>query len=214
MASSAPLDGVVFGKDAFLSDVEDFHPEAQAAYREALDITTLDPEKLSEEERQAWTAVKRRRLTEFTRHLMTAVREQLPKAEFARDIYAPVLYYPESEEWLAQSFSDAMTTYNWVYVVASPELEGVALVSSWMDKLLERAAQHPGGLEKAVFDLQAFDGQRQRWVSDRSTGSRMRKLVERGARHISYGPDDFVQDRPGGKYVREAMTWQPSEKRR
>ena len=76
-------------------------------------------------------------------------------------MYAPVILTPQAEEWMAQNFDDFLTTYDYTGVEAMPYMEGAAdHADQWMQDLIDKVAQHPLGLRRTVFELQAKDWRR------------------------------------------------------
>ncbi|MBN1558058.1 MAG: tetratricopeptide repeat protein [Lentisphaerae bacterium] len=184
------VDGLVFGEDAFLTDFEDFHPDAVSQCTEALGLDVLRPLQLSAADRAAWTKLKTLQLNALTRSLATTVRHRHPDARFGRRLFAPALHYPPSEAWLAQTYASALDLYDCVVVAAEPELEDVARVSVWLRRLVRLSAEYPDGIGKTLFSVSAYDGIRQRPVGDRVVARRVDILLEAGARHVIVGPVD------------------------
>jgi len=206
MAAHVRLHGVLFQDDAYLTDHEDLHPDAVRAVCAELGIDELHLDRLTPEQKARWTRIKTRQLGRFTEALMAAVRRYRPGAGFARNLYAPVLYRPHSEEWFAQNYADALSRYDRVVVMAYPEMEKAAHPLRWLEQLVAKAARHPGALERTVFKLQAYDWSRSRWIDDAALAARIRRLAASGARRIAYYPDNYTIDRPALDRVRPEMS--------
>jgi len=206
LATNVHCDGILFEDDAYLTDLEDFGPEAVAKCKSVLGLKTFDPDNLTPDKKSAWYKLKTQQLNTFIDGLMQTVRQYWPQAEFARKLYAPVLHYPSSEKWLAQNYEDALGMYDQVVVMAYPEAEDVSLAGPWLKGLLMKASEYEVGLAKTVFMLQSYDERGSRWISGRRLRRHVRQLVDRGARHVAYSHDDYRFDRPRLKYMCEVMT--------
>ncbi len=206
MAAHVRLDGVLFQDDAYLTDFEDYHPAAIEAYRE---VFAHDPPAFTAmlpEARMRWTSMKTGMLNAFTEELMTGVRARCPHAKFARNLYAPVLETPQAEEWFAQNYRQSLDLYDYVVLMTYPEHEGVRFKKRWLEKLVGLAAEHPRGLDRTIFKLQAYDWKAQRWIKSRHLHERMRWLSAAGARHLAYYPDDYTANQPALRKVRLEMS--------
>ncbi len=199
LAAHVPLDGIVFEDDAFLTDREDWNPAAQAACRAELGFDPGQVPSLTEADSRAWTALKTRTLSAFVRALADEVRRYRPDLRTVRALYAPVVNRPRAEDWLAQNFDESIEQHDYVLVEAHVELQDVSRPERWLRELVEVVGERPDGLGRTVFDLQAYDWERGRWVRDRDIGERLEVLRAAGAAHLAYGPDDPVAGRPDAK---------------
>ena len=200
LAAHVALDGIVFLEDAFLTDDEDFNPGSIDCLRD-LGTTEINPRLLSVSEKARWTRLKTRQIDGFVAVLMEVVREYRPNAVFSRVLYAPALHSPEaSEEWLAQRFESAARNYDRVIVLTDPEAENVKNEAEWLG-VLTSAAGARGAMEKTVFMFSAYNHFSNRWLSERIITRRIETMIENGARHIAYSPDDYRADRPDWKPI-------------
>lgn len=206
LAAHVRFHGVLFQDDAYLTDTEDFNPAALGTYKAVLGLEEFKPQSLSKQQAAAWTRLKTLQLNDFTEKLMETVKRYRPQAKFARNLYAPVLHNPHSRQRFAQDYGEALKLYDRVVVMAYPEMEDVFRPVAWLENLVERAAQYPGGLEKTVFKIQAYDWKRKRWISDKVLLKRIRRLVARGAKAVAYYPDDYTVNKPSLKHVRMEMS--------
>ena len=99
-----------------------------------------------------------------------------------------------------------------------PLMEKVPLDESnaWLDKLVNAVAQHPGALDKTVFELQARDWRQpegQSEISGAQLADWMRQLKLSGAVNYGYYPDDFINDKPEMSEVRSTFSsfWYPQK---
>lgn len=205
LAANARIEGFVFLDDGYLNDYEDFSPAAMKEYQKIAgsDVAYGD---LAPEKQQEWTEYKTEALDRLAGELAAAVRTYRPHAKSVRTLYASAVTTPESEEWLAQNYAKSLELYDYVAVMAYPMTEEVARPAAWLKTLVIKARQHPQGLAKTVFKLQAYDWGRKRWIKSEILHRWMRILVAEGARHIGYYPDDCLTDEPRASVVRLMMS--------
>jgi len=219
LAKNASFRGILFHDDAFLTDFEDASPDAMAAYRAAGfpgDIGRIrkDPQTF-----ERWTRFKSRALIDFTLQLTQTVRNiRGPQVKTARNIYALPILEPESEAWFAQNLTDFLGTYDWTAPMAMPFMEKVPAdkANAWLDKLVNTVAQHPGALDKTVFELQARDWRKtgtQEDIDGKQLVEWMRQLKLSGAVNYGYYPDDFINDKPEMSEIRSTFSsfWYPQK---
>jgi len=206
LAMNAVIDGVVFQDDGYLNDLEDFHPEALAHYRQMTNGAMRPPRELSDEEQQRWTALKTQALIDLTVELRDTVLRHRPDIRFSRTLYAPVVTQPESETWFAQNYAQSLAAYDYVVVMAYPRLEEVAHVKPWLTSLVQQAKAQPQGLERTIFKVQTYDWDRQRWVDTRQVHHWLRWLAAAGARHLAYYPDNYLRNQPRAEVIRFMMS--------
>ena len=124
------------------------------------------------------------------------MRRYRPDALFARNIYARLLYQPESEAWFAQNYHRFLKAYDYTVVMAYPRMEQIKRPLPWLRELAASAAQAPMGLDKTVFKLQTHDWRSGKWIAEDDLLRQMRTGLAAGIRHLAYYPDDVLQDRP------------------
>ena len=207
MASDAAIDGVLFQDDGYLTDFEDFSPDALKEYLKITGGKFKDPQALTQREDREWMQRKTDQLIALTEFLKKAVRYYRPEALFCRNLYPPVLLDPKSEEWFAQNYQKTLDSYDYAVVMVYPYLEGIhGNFKVWFKQLVDVAKAHPGGIEKTVFKIQAFDWRRKVWIKTEMLNDWLRTLVADGAYHVGYYPDDFVQDHPRASVIRKMMS--------
>lgn len=86
--------------------------------------------------------------------------------------------------------------------MAMPFMENVANPDTWLKSLVNQAKLTPNGLQKTVFELQATDWKLQRAIKTEMLIQEMKVLIEAGAIHIGYYPDNFLQDQPEIEVIR------------
>lgn len=197
LASHSQIHGVLFQDDAYLTDYEDFHPDAIKKYKERFsrEVTATD---LKEDTAFAaeWSRYKTGALIDFTESLKQRVRKYRPVARFARNLYGIVMDNPEAESWFAQDYGLFLKNYDEVVVMAYTQLEEVADSSKWLKKLSGIAKEMPDGFEKTVFKIQAYDWRKEEWIEDGVLLEELRDVLSAGGRHLAYYPDNYREDRP------------------
>lgn len=206
LAMHVRFHGILFQDDAYLTDFEDFNPAALKTYEQTPDISTLNTNSLTEEERGKWTRLKTQKLNQFTLSLMASVRKYRPLTKFARNIYAPLLTKPHSEEWFCQNYDDYLAIYDRVVVMAYPEHEKIWRANTWLEKLVEISSRHNNGLDKTVFKIQAYNWKKKQWLDGDTMTKQIRRLVARGAKHVAYYPDNYTVNQPELKTIRKEMS--------
>lgn len=220
LSRHALFNGILFHDDALLSDFEDAGPEALAAYRAAglpgsIQALRADPDTMHK-----WTRYKSRYLIDFTKTLTDHVRAiRGPQTKTARNIYAEPILHPESEAWFAQNLDDFLETYDWTAPMAMPWMENVPKdgADAWLDSLVDKVAEHPGALNKTVFEIQGRDwrptaeGEDSGHVDSALMAHWLKRIQLRGARSFGYYPDDFTQNQPRLEVIRPAISnaWYP-----
>lgn len=207
LAAHSQIHGILFQDDAYLTDREDYHPLAVASYQ-ALFGKDFVPGKVDRDAGRTtnWAKYKTEILIDFTKNLMEGVRKYRPWAEFARNIYAPLVTEPESEEWFAQNYDHFLQTYDQVIIMAYPQMEKVREPSPWLKGLVRKAKEFPNGIEKTVFKVQAYDWQKKAWLHDGFLLEEIRDILASGGKHIAYYPDNFWVDEPCLKKIKLEMS--------
>jgi biofilm PGA synthesis lipoprotein PgaB len=207
LAAHSLIRGVLFQDDAYLTDREDFHPAALAAYKnrfgEKASHLDHDPEGL-----RHWGRYKSEVLIQFTRLLMDRVRIYRPHALFARNLYAITLMEPESETWFAQNYELFLQDYDYVVIMAYPQLEKTKEPRAWLKQLTQKAKRVPGAIPKTVFKLQTYDWGNKSWLADEFLLEEMRDILSQGGIHLAYYPDDLWVNKPKLETVRLEMSRQ------
>ncbi len=205
LACNCPVEGVLFQDDAYLTDDEDFHPDALPEYLRITGGKLVHFGELPEAQRDAWTDAKTKRLTSLALEIRDTVRRHLPNARFARTLYAPVVLNPAAEEWFAQSYADTLANFDFAVVMAYPYMEEAVFTTAWLRTLTAAAAKQPGAMQKTVFKIQAFDWKAQRPVAAATLNRQLRALLAAGALHVGYYPDNLFDDEPRLTVIRQSI---------
>jgi biofilm PGA synthesis lipoprotein PgaB len=197
LAAHSQIEGVLFQDDAYLTDREDFHPLAVERYRKHFGVDTLaDLRAHDSDSAEKWVRYKTEVLLDFTKALKRKVKKYRPVARFARNLYSALLHQPESEAWFAQDFDMFLKQYDYVVVMAYPQMEDIRRPSQWMKHLVDRAKESPDGIAKTIFKVQAYDWKQEAWIKDQVLLEEMRDVLAEGGRHIAYYPDNVWENRP------------------
>lgn len=208
LAKHAAFNGLLFHDDAVLSDFEDAHPQALAAYREAglpADVGRLRAAAPSVQRR--WTRLKIQALDDFTLRLAERARTWRPAIKTARNLFALPVLERASESWFAQSLPRFLEHYDYTALMAMPWMEGAADPEAWLEKLALRVAQTPGALSRVVFELQSVDWRRGNApIPGARLAAQMRALARLGVKHYGYYPDDFIKNHPRVQDLQPVMS--------
>ena len=212
LAARAQVHGILFQDDAYLAEEEDHHPAALAAFSEFVGREVTSQE-IAEDKNLAdqWTAFKTKRLIAWTRLLADRVRKYRPEAVFARNLYAKVLRQPNSEFWFAQSYDQFLDAYDQVVVMAYPQMEDAGDPLDWLRETTRIVANYPGGADRTVFKLQAYDWQEKEWIDSDLLLDEMQAVLTAGGRHLAYYPDNFWDNQPRIDRIRMEMSTQTIE---
>jgi biofilm PGA synthesis lipoprotein PgaB len=197
LAKYCSFDGILFHDDGILSDYEDVSPLALTFAKEAWGLPDqFEPLHATSKMRMAWAQHKTELINQFTDELASRVRIYRPGISTARNFYALPLLEPYSEEWFAQSFKSFLAHYDYVAIEAMPFMEEADNPSQWLTQLVAAAAKQPGGLNKTVFELQAFDWKKQQKIPMPVFIDQLELLKKHGAKHLGYYPDNVFEDQP------------------
>ncbi len=215
LARSSPINGILFHDDALLSDFEDASAPALAAYAAAGLPASIREIRASPEAMKRWTRFKTDTLIAFTQELAQHARIYRTPVATVRNIYAPLMTDPNSEEWFAQDYDRFLESYDYTAIMAMPYMENVdeGDAEEWFSTMVEKVASRPEGLRRTVFELQAVDWRKMQDGKDRAIptgtlGRHIRLLQRKGALNIGYYPDDFVANHPDAKELHKDFSLQ------
>jgi biofilm PGA synthesis lipoprotein PgaB len=207
LAAHAHIDGLLFHDDATLADDEDASAAAVAVYTGQWDLpASLAEIRAAPELLQMWTLRKTQTLIDWTDVLAARVRAHQPQIKTARNLYAPVALDPATQARFSQSLELSLAHYDYTAILAMPYLEAQSDPLGWLERLAHSVGQHPGGLDKTVFELQSVDWRSKSTVDSTELRRQMDRLRQLGARHIGYYPDDFIAGHPAIADIRPAMS--------
>lgn len=215
LARSSPINGILFHDDALLSDFEDASAPALAAYSAAGFPASIQVIRGNPQTMKDWTRFKTDTLINFTQELAAHARIYRTPVATVRNIYAPLMTDPNSEEWFAQDYDRFLESYDYTAIMAMPYMENVDEddADEWFTNIVEKVAARPNGLRRTVFELQAVDWRKTQNGEDRAIptatlGKHIRLLQRKGALNIGYYPDDFVANHPDPKELHKDFSLQ------
>lgn len=207
LATHADFDGILLHDDGRLNESEDASDAAMDRYRrefgDDFEISLAHNDLLLGER---WSRFKTQTLIDFGNELIAVLREQHPELKTARNLFAPAALNVASEAWLAQSLSLFLDSYDYVVLMAMPYLENSSDPERFLDRLAISVAQHNGGLERTIFELQTVDWRNRTAVPATRLQQQMRRLRASGVKHLAYYPDDFINNRPALEQIRAAFS--------
>jgi biofilm PGA synthesis lipoprotein PgaB len=207
LAAGSQIEGVLFQDDAYLTDHEDVHPLALKAFEEAVGHPVTIANLSADPELQArWSDFKTRALMDYLDYMKAGVRKFRPLAGFARNLYANVLVNPASQAWFAQNYEDFLKTYDYVVVMAYPQMEKAKKPLPWLQGLAEKALASPLAGNKTIFKLQTYDWNTGTWIEGDLLLREMRTALAAGIRHLAYYPDNLWEGEPAVNIVRLEMS--------
>jgi biofilm PGA synthesis lipoprotein PgaB len=211
LGRSSHFAGVLFHDDALLGDREDVSPAALAFYRRHWGMTvTPDPAggplRVEGATPAEWARAKTRHLIDFTEELADELRRHRPSLRTARNLYARVVTEPESEQWFAQNLRLFLDRYDYTALMAMPYLEGVRDPEAWLAELVSRVAARPAGLARTIFEVQTVDWRQRRPLAPATLARHLDVLMDAGARHLAWYPEDFVADHPPLELIRSRLS--------
>ena len=205
-ARETAVDGILFHDDGILSDFED---NSQAAIQEYQlvgfpgDIKTIHSNR---ETMQKWSRYKTRYLTDFSVTLLDIVRQIQPQILSARNIFANPILHPESEVWFAQSLPLFLRAYDYVAVMAMPFMEKAPDPQQWLELLSWASLSQTENHDRIIFELQSKN-----WLTNEAVPPEVMKkqiilLHQMGITSLAYYPDDFYNNMPPAKMIKQYLT--------
>jgi len=209
LGKHAYFSGVLFHDDALLTDFEDASPEALAYYaRHGITEKSLAALRSNPETLAAWSRLKTEALIDFTDELRNAAQRYRPQVKTARNTYARVVLQPESEQWFAQNFPLFLARYDYVALMAMPQMENAPEPEIWLKELVEKSSATPGALKKTIFELQSVDWRSAEKISSDELVAHMQFIARQQSLNFGYYPDDFLNNHPDLTTIRKGISLQ------
>jgi biofilm PGA synthesis lipoprotein PgaB len=205
LAGHSQISGVLFQDDAVLSDQEDCHPCALRAWADLM-IETGKPYTPPNASNPVWISLKTRTIDLLLEELISHIRRFRPYAKFCRNVFAEAVINPASEEWFAQSYTSAIRSYDYVVVMAYPQMERCNDAIAWLKGLMSAIRMNPFGLDKTVLKIQSYDWGNGQWIGTDKLLKEMRVLEAQGAKHLAYYPDNVFENQPDIDLIRLEMS--------
>lgn len=206
LSTHARFQGLLFHDDALLTDFEDDSSYARKTYATWGLPETVAQIRVDAQANKKWINLKTRFLTDFTLELAQVVSPYQMNLKTARNLYAPLVLNPASEEWFAQNYADFLKNYDYTGLMAMPYMEGAPQPLPWLQQLVDKVKATPNGLQKTVFELQTVDWKNKKPLSDQEITRQFKFLYANGVRHAGYYPDDFVSNHPAAEVIRSVIS--------
>jgi biofilm PGA synthesis lipoprotein PgaB len=208
LAIHANFDGLLFHDDGRFNELEDANPQAieayKAAFGEGFELAQLANDSGLTAQ---WASLRTRRLIELSEELAEVVREHRPAIKTARNLFAPALLEaPSAPLRLAQDYAASLRAYDYVALMAMPGLEGVPDAERFYTDLAAIARERDPGALKTIFELQTVDWRTSQPIPASELKATMRRLQALGIRHLAYYPDDYVQNHPELRELRQGLS--------
>jgi len=200
LGAHAQFSGVLFHDDGTLSEFEDDSQFARVANKATFNQANLLAIKSQDANRLQ--QLKSRQLTQLTLELAQILKRYQPELKTARNLYAPAMFNPQSERWLAQNYQDFLSTYDYTAVMAMPLMENAENPTAFLNTLVNTAKATKNGLAKTVFELQARNWKTKQALPASDLIAHMQTLLKAGAWHVGYYPDDFLNNQPEIEAIR------------
>ncbi len=153
-----------------------------------------------------WSRSRTQALIDFGGELVWVLQENRPELKTARNLFAPAVLDDLSETWLAQSLRLFLGRYDYVALTAMPQLENSDSSDRYLDRLATAGAQHDGGLEGTIFELQTIDWRTGTVVPATTLYEKMRRLQAAGVKHLAYYSDDFIANSSAQEQIRQGIS--------
>ena len=190
LALYAPIDGILFQDDLYMNDFEDFSIYAKAAFKKEFNKELTKDVLKDDKIRNKWTRLKTEAINNLTEELIETAKAYRPEIKTARNIYPIVILEPESEEWFAQNYEDYLELYDYVVIMAYPEMEEVINIDTWLENLVKVSLNNPKAKEKSVFKLQGYDWKNDIWINDEEQTRRKDIIEKLGGKNMAVYPID------------------------
>ena len=195
LALYTPIDGILFQDDVYMNDFEDFSPYAKQLFAQKFHKElTMENLNADSKLKQAWTKQKTKALNDLTVQLINVAKTYRPEIQSARNIYPIVITQPESEEWFAQNYDDYLKLYDYVVIMAYPEMEEAENQNEWLKQLTKASLKNPAAKQKAVFKLQGYDWAKEKWISDKTEYNRTNIIKTAGGINFAQYPINVFDD--------------------
>lgn len=200
-----PVDGILYHDDITLSDYEDASLIAQKMYR-SWGFKDLDMLRNPKHPQQAQLAqYKTAYLDQFAAGISQILKKQRPNLLTARNMYAPVVLNPQSEQWFSQSQASTLHYYDYNAIMAMPYMESSHNHRQFYLDLIAQAKKYDPHLDRTIFELQAVNWKNNQKISSQEIAETIQLLKQHGVKHLGYYPDDFVQQHPHALTLKSAF---------
>ena len=193
---SNSVDGILYHDDITLSDYEDSSASAQKMYISwgFKDLSVLS--KPNHPQQFEFAQHKTAYLDQFAAGISQILKKQQPNLITARNMYAPVVLNPKSEQWFSQSQISTLQHYDYNAIMAMPYMEESRNHRQFYLDLIAQVKKYDPNLDRTIFELQTVNWRNQQKISTQELQHTIQLLEQHGVKHIGYYPDDFVAQHP------------------
>jgi biofilm PGA synthesis lipoprotein PgaB len=195
LMSYSNVNGILFQDDMYMNDYEDYSPSGKEAFRAATGVE-LTPSALQDPQLKAkWIQLKTDALTNLTMELIQTAKRNRPYLLTARNMYPTIVTQPDSQEWFAQNYKDYLAHYDFTILMAYPYMEKeYEHPIVWLENLATSALIDKTNASKVVFKLQAYDWNKNRWLSASELRQQHDALKAKGAIYFAYYPENVFDE--------------------
>ena len=190
-----PVDGVLYHDDVTLSDYEDSSALAHKYYQQ-WGFSHRIFKDLRHPEQARLAKYKTAYLDQLAAGITQVLKQYKPNLLVARNMYAPVVTQPQSEQWFAQSMPSTYRYYDYNAIMAMPYMEQSKDHKKFYLDLIQHAKKYDPNLDRTIFELQTVNWRNQQKISTQELQHTIQLLEQHGVKHIGYYPDDFVAQHP------------------
>lgn len=202
---SNSVDGVLYHDDVTLSDYEDSSNIAKKMYQ-SWGFNSDQLLKQSKHPKPSQLAkFKTAYLDQFAEGISKIIKQQQPNMLTARNMYAPVVLDPESENWFSQSMPSTYQYYDYNAIMAMPYMEEADDHQQFYLDLIQQSKKYDPTLDRTIFELQAVNWINNQKLSTQEITETIQFLKQHGVKHIGYYPDDFVNEHPQPSKLKSAF---------
>ncbi|TCB52570.1 poly-beta-1,6-N-acetyl-D-glucosamine N-deacetylase PgaB [Acinetobacter sp. ANC 4779] len=202
---SNAVDGVLYHDDITLSDYEDSSKKAQNMYQ-SWGFNSEQLLKQPKHSKQSQLAqFKTAYLDQFAEGISKILKQQQPNILTARNMYAPVVLNPVSENWFSQSMPSTYQYYDYNAIMAMPYMEEADDHQQFYLDLIQQSKKYDPELNRTIFELQAVNWKNNQKLSTQEIIETIKFLEKNGVKHIGYYPDDFVNEHPQPSRLKSAF---------
>lgn len=202
---SNSVDGILYHDDVTLSDYEDSSNIAKKMYQ-SWGFNSDQLLKQSKHPKPSQLAkFKTAYLDQFAEGISKIIKQQQPNMVTARNMYAPVVLDPESENWFSQSMPSTYQYYDYNAIMAMPYMEEADDHQQFYLDLIQQSKKYDPTLDRTIFELQAVNWINNQKISTQEITETIQFLKQHGVKHIGYYPDDFVNEHPQPSKLKSAF---------
>ncbi|WP_407308375.1 poly-beta-1,6-N-acetyl-D-glucosamine N-deacetylase PgaB [Acinetobacter sp.] len=203
---SNSVDGILYHDDITMSDYEDISAPALSMYQSwgfnSDQVSQLHKYSKPSQLAQLKTAY----LDQFAEGISKIIKQQQPNLLTARNMYAPVVLNPISENWFSQSMPSTYQHYDYNAIMAMPYMEEAEDHQQFYLDLIQHSKKYDPELDRTIFELQAVNWKNNQKLSTQEIIETIQFLEKNGVKHIGYYPDDFVAEHPQPARLKSAFS--------